>query len=343
MTAVPVLGSPVSFDHLLRLSDDGALFEHAAFTVPRPEHGSCVDDLARGLVVLVREPSPAAPLRALTESYLRLVVDAQDPDGRFHNRRDRWGRWTDAPSLEDCWGRALWGLGTVAARDADRGRARLALQHFERSARHRSPHLRAEVFAALGAAEVLTAHTGHRRARELLRAVADRLLAAPVEPGWPWPEPRLHYANGSLPEVLLAAGHLLGDRRLLDAGLRVLGWLLDVETTGDQLSVTPVGGWARGELRPGYDQQPIEVAALADACGRALAITGDPRWASGLERCRAWFLGTNDTGAMLLDVVSGGGCDGLTRDGRNENQGAESTIALISTLQRSAAVTCAAA
>lgn len=341
MTAVPVLGPPVSFEHLLRLSDAGGLFEHAELTVPRPEHGYCVDDIARGLVVLAREPEPAAPLRTLAEGYLALVVDAQSADGRFHNRRDLTARWTDRPSLEDCWGRALWGLGSVAARWDDEPRARLALRHFERGARHRSPHLRAEVFAALGAAEVLATHPGHRAARRLLATTADRLLAAPADDGWPWPEPRLRYANGSMPEVLLAAGDLLAEPRLLDAGLRLLGWLLDLETSGDRLSVTPVGGWARGEVRPGYDQQPIEVAALADACARALALTGDPRWAAGLERCRTWFLGANDTGVMLLDVISGGGCDGLMEHGRNENQGAESTIALISTLQRSAAVTVA--
>ncbi|MBW4722327.1 hypothetical protein [Saccharothrix obliqua] len=35
----------------------------------------------------------------------------------------------------------------------------------------------------------------------------------------------------------------------------------------------------------------------------------------------------------LLDEETGGGCDGLSRDGRNRNQGAESTLALLSTLQ----------
>ncbi len=329
----------MSFAHLLRLSSQGGLFEHAQLTEPRPEHGYCVDDLARGLVVLARESSLSAPLRTLAEGYFRLVVDAQSSDGRFHNRRSLEDRWTDTPSLEDCWGRALWGLGTVAGRWDDEPRALLALQHFERGAQHRSPHLRAEVFAALGAAEVLASRPGHRLAHRLLSRTAARLLAAPANQAWPWPEPRLRYANGSLPEVLLAAGDLLEDQRLLDAGLRMLGWLLDVETFEDRLSVTPVGGWAQGEARPGYDQQPIEVAALADACARALALTDDPRWSLGLERCRRWFLGSNDTGVMLLDMNSGGGCDGLQRHGRNENQGAESTLALISTLQHTAAVT----
>jgi hypothetical protein len=216
--------------------------------------------------------------------------------------------------------------------------AEVALSRFERGASHRSPHLRADVFAALGAAEVLTRWPDHGSARALLAETAERLVSRVPDATWPWPEPRLRYANGSVPEVLVAAGSLLDDERLLTSGLRMLDWLLDVETTGDRLSVTPVGGWARGEVRPGFDQQPIEVAALADACGRAFDVTGDRRWAVGLRRCRAWFLGANDIGVMLLDVMSGGGCDGLGRYGRNENQGAESTLALISTLQRSAGV-----
>ena len=48
----------------------------------------------------------------------------------------------------------------------------------------------------------------------------------------------------------------------------------------------------------------------------------------------AWFLGDNDTQIPMFDPGTGGGYDGLERDGRNDNQGAESTIALISTLQQ---------
>jgi hypothetical protein len=160
------------------------------------------------------------------------------------------------------------------------------------------------------------------------------LIGRPVHDlDWGWPEPRLAYANAILPEVLLAAGSLLEDPSALTDGLAMLAWLLDVETSGDQLSVTPAAGWTTGEPRPGFDQQPIEVAALADACARAFELTGDPRWRDGVRRAAGWFLGDNDSGTPLLDAVSGGGCDGLERNGRNENQGAESTLALISTMQ----------
>jgi hypothetical protein len=47
----------------------------------------------------------------------------------------------------------------------------------------------------------------------------------------------------------------------------------------------------------------------------------------------AWFLGENDTGAVMWDPLTGGGFDGLEVDGVNLNQGAESTLAFVSTLQ----------
>ncbi len=335
MSGPAISSAPVSFAHLFRLSDEGGLFEHARLTEPRPEHGYCVDDIARGLVVVAREPGPTEQLSTLADFYLWLVTDAQSDDGSFHNRRDLELRWTDEPSFEDCWGRALWGLGTAAARlPVGSESATLALTHFDRSAGTRSSHLRATAFAALGAAEVLARHPDHPGAKSLLRDAATTIAThCDFSRPWPWPEPRLRYANATLPEVLVAAGTLLSEPAWLDTGLSLLGWLLDVETNGDHVSVTPVGGWAYGEPRPGFDQQPIEVAALADACARAYAVAHDPRWREALLRCEGWFLGANDAGISLIDDISGGGCDGLHQSSRNENQGAESTLALISTFQ----------
>jgi len=188
-------------------------------------------------------------------------------------------------------------------------------------------------FAALGAAEILTIDPDDRTARNVL-AAARRVIGRPTgSASWPWPEARLTYANAVLPEALIAAGEHLGDTPALDEGLYLLGWLLDIETRGTHLSVTPVGGWTLGEARPGFDQQPIEVAALADGCARAYRMTGESRWSEGVTRAANWFLGDNDAATPLLDAATGGGCDGLHDAGRNANQGAESTLAMLGTLQ----------
>lgn len=184
---------PVSFDHLLRLSDDTGLFEHARGVIPRRQHGYCVDDVARGLVVLSREPKLEPPLVDLAACYLAFVAHAQDAAGGCHNRLGYDRRWHDRPSTDDCWGRALWGLGSLAADGTPLWLRAEALDRFEISAVCRSPWRRATAFAALGAAAVVAAHPDHSGARRLLVDALPTLGRAGDDADWPWPEPRLSY------------------------------------------------------------------------------------------------------------------------------------------------------
>lgn len=114
----------------------------------------------------------------------------------------------------------------------------------------------------------------------------------------------------------------------------MLDFLLNLETYTGHLSVTPVGGRGRFDAKPAFDQQPIEVAAIADACARAWEFTGNPRWLAEVKRAWGWFLGDNDVGVEMFDSNVGAGYDGLTPTGPNLNQGAESTIAMLSTTQQ---------
>jgi len=319
--------------HLLHLSDDVGLLEHARGAVARLEHGYCVDDAARAAILLCREPHPSAYLAGLAGRYTVFVIRAQGPDGGFRNRLGHNGEWQDEPGTGDWWGRALWGLGTAAAHGPDWIRAS-ALSGFDRGAGIRPIHVRSMVFAALGAVQVLNAYPAHRAARELLAAAVVAIGPDGPSRAWPWPQKRLHYANAAIPEVLIGAGHLLRDKAMRERGLRLLGWLLETESVAGHFSPAPVGGRSPGDLQPAYDQQPIEIAALADACASAFAITGDPRWAHGIRRAAAWFDGDNDLRAPMRDPATGGGYDGLTPTGPNRNQGAESTLALLSTFQQ---------
>ena len=324
---------PPRFDHLISMTDRRGTFEHAKLGSPRLEHGYCTDDMARVLVVATRERRRTHEIQGLEAQSIRFLRNAQARDGRYRNRMDRRGRWQDEASLEDCWGRSIWALGTAAAH-ADVGwKRRVATAELGRAARRRSPWPRAMAYAALGAAELLSVTPDHRVARSLLTDAADGMPGRPVSTGWPWPEPRLTYANAVLPESMIAAGHRLGRLDLLGHGLDLLGWLLDHESSEGHLSVTPAGGSDPGEPRPAFDQQPIEVAALAEACARAASLDEDPRWPRGVAAAAAWFLGDNDGGQPMWDPATGGCYDGLQAGGVNRNQGAESTLAALATLQ----------
>jgi hypothetical protein len=320
------------FEHLARMTTADGLFEHALLTEPRRDHGYCLDDVSRGLVVAVREPEPSAQVTGMVASYLEFTTQAQDESGAFHNRRNVARVWTDSPSLDDHWGRALWAVGTTAALAGGTVREQ-ALAVASRGMQARSPWPRAMAYAALGAAEVLRTHPGDLAARELLVDVRALMSRPRIARGWPWPEPRLTYANAVLPEALIAIGDALNDAALLGHGLDLLRWLLDLQTRDGHISVTPAAGLAPGEALPGYDQQPIEVSALAEACWRAHAATGDARWVDAVQQCAQWFLGANDVGLTLYDQMTGGCSDGLHSTRVNLNQGAESTLAALSTLQ----------
>lgn len=322
------------FDHLLRLTDRRGTLEHSLLTEPLPEHGYCTDDVARVLVVATRDHGPGRTLNGLAGVALRFLNEAQALTGPCRNRMDSTGNWIDEPALEDAWGRCIWGLGTAAAHSNVAWARQSALMQFERAAQERSPWPRAMAFAALGAAELLAFDREHAAARALLTDYAASVPAPNNDPTWPWPEPRLTYANAVVPEAMIAAGDALADATLCQRGLDLLAWLVVVEMGDSHLSPTPVAGRGPEDASPGFDQQPIEVSSLADACARAAAVDINPAWRAGVEAAAAWFMGDNDAGEPMWDPNTGGGYDGLHADGVNRNQGAESTLAVISTLQQ---------
>jgi hypothetical protein len=321
------------FDHLLHMTDHRATFEHALMTEPRREHGYCTDDMARVLAVATREPDASGAVNGLARKAIQFLNDAQSSSGACRNRMDSAGHWSDQPSTDDHWGRCLWGLGIAAAHSGVSLVRRLAVIQFERAAQVRSPHPRAMANAAVGAAELLTFEPSNASARRLLTDYAAAVAPTTGSADWPWPEARLTYANAILPEAMIAAGVALKDAVLERRGLNLLEWLLGYETAAGHLSPTPVGGHGPQDDRPAFDQQPIEVAALADACARAATVDAREIWPEGIRLAAAWFDGANDSGLVMWDPDTGGGFDGLLADCVNLNQGAESTIAVISTRQ----------
>ena len=319
---------PPDYGYLLGLIDDTGIFEHSLYGVPRREHGYTVDDASRGLVILCAAPD-VEPIRAATRTLLAFILDSLTRAGWFRNRLSFDRQWAHEPRTDDTQGRAIWAL-CVAATTAHRPELREAaasalaeIQPLE------TEHLRPLTYAALGAEALWRPDHNDPLATHLAKPIVDRLW---VMPGL-WPEPRLTYANGRIPAAMLAAGTVCDDTDLVEHGLQTLSWLVTTETRDGHFSFTPVGGWASEEPRPGFDQQPVEAAAMSDACERAWVITGEDHWKQSVLRCGEWLLGANDSGVPLYDQSSGATADGLMREGVNGNRGAESTISGLEVLQ----------
>lgn len=334
---------PVRRQHLDALGGPFGIWQHAVGTTPSEVFGSCTDDVARVLLVdlLHRRELGWPAVRAAAWRSLRFLGEAFDPaTGCFRNFRAADGSWLEAAGSEDSQGRALLALGVALAEapeDAAVARARTLFVGTLPAIR-RVTALRATASALLGCSAALDGGLRgetQRAFEELASRLRRAFTAVELDPDWPWPEAVLTYENALLPRALLVAGARLGDDDLRRTGLRVLDWLVRVQTTPDG-SFSPVGSsgwWPRGEARSRFDQQPIEATAMILAAEAAFRETGEERYLRVVEMAYGWFLGDNELGVPLVDPASGGCHDGLTPRGVNLNEGAESTLMWLTALE----------
>jgi len=328
----------IKLEYLRRMTDDTGMLQHAKYTVPDRTHGYCVDDNARALIVVVTlqdlQPLDSA-LSGLAAVYLSFLGHAfNEQSGRFRNFMSYDRRWLEEAGSEDSHGRALWGLGIAVALGRDKGQVSFASDLFQRTLdtveHFTSP--RAIAFVIIGIHAYLSRYSGDSRVKRMRKILADRLMAwfrDSATEDWPWCEDILSYDNARLPQALLLSGRWLPDGEMLEMGLRSLEWLHKVQTdeTGRHFAAIGNDGWlTRGGEKARFDQQPLEAAAMVDACIEAFNYTRDEEWIAYAYRCLNWYQGENDLGVPLCDYATGGCRDGLEAQGANENQGAESTL-----------------
>ncbi|MFW6338320.1 MAG: glycosyltransferase family 4 protein [Alkalispirochaetaceae bacterium] len=330
----------LKLDHLLRMSDQTGIFQHAKFNVPDFQEGYCTDDNARAFLLcsLLNETgasSPGADLREKESTYLSFLLAAMDSDsGRFRNFMSFGREWLEDTGSEDSHGRALWALGIGAGRANGPGHRQLSAKLFEEGieATRSFTSPRAWAFTLIGLYYYLQHCPGREEILETGRQLTERLVqlweqCATDE--WPWFEERATYENPRLSQALLLSGRSMSNTRAFEIGLKTLGWLDSIQETQSG-SFRPIGSngfYARGGERADFDQQPVESQAMVSACVAAFRATGERRWWRAARRSFEWFLGRNDLGVALYDPGTGGCADGLHADRVNENQGAESTLA----------------
>ncbi len=324
---------------LMAMCDDTGIFQHAVHCVPDRNHGYCVDDNARALLLAcyLTRPGERRLPEALVGRFASFVQHAWNRDTRhFRNFMSFDRRWLEDRGSQDSHGRTLWALGECARsgptphlRRWAAGLFRDALPTVESFG---SP--RAWAFTLLGLDAYLTIAPTDWRADRMRGVLADWLLTllSRVEtPEWVWFEAGLTYENARLPEALILTGAAVESPAYLQAGLRSLRWLTRVQTSPARL-FRPVGTEGFGDqwrAPEAFDQQPVEAAASISAYLAAARVEGGKAWGQEARRAFDWFLGANDLAVPLADVETGGCRDGLHPDRVNENQGAESILSYL--------------
>jgi glycosyltransferase involved in cell wall biosynthesis len=332
----------LDFRHLQIMTDGVGLTQHAVYAIPDRRFGYCTDDNARALTVamwqwdLRKDPQ----VQPLISQYLAFLVHAFNEERhRFRNFMSYSRQWLEEVGSEDSHARAILACGVTAELSPYESTLGLAVRLFKDAlpAVEDFTWPRSWAFTIVGLDSYLRRFPEDADAQRMLERLGARLLARYQRVGhsdWPFVEESLTWGNARVPHGLLVAGARLDVPEMIETALTSLHWLLRIQTApAGHLSVIGNQGWyVRGGHRAVFDQQPVEVMDLAEACSAAYRLTGDRAWLIEIRRCLEWFLGRNDQGLSLYDYSTGGCRDGLHSTGVNANQGAESTLAWLTTL-----------
>jgi len=326
-------------DHIVKLTDDTGLYQHAKFTIPNRLHGYCTDDNARGVIAMVKYycqyPDPQA-LRLL-DIYLSFIMYAQNPDGSIRNFMNFDRTWWEHEPMNDAFGRVLWAFGSVMAHSPSPAYLSVVKDCFDRAVGHiQQQHPRGMAYAILGLCDYLKQFPGASDIKRELELAADGLVAQHREnhyADWDWFEDILTYDNAVLPHALFVAGLTLGNEKYVEVATRTAEFLLENTFDGDHFTFVGCKGWyERHKARANFDQQPIETVGTVMMLRAAYDVTKDAKFLKLQRTAFDWFLGANDLRVPLYDFRTKGCSDGLMAGGINSNQGAESTLSFLLSL-----------
>ncbi|HHY46191.1 MAG TPA: hypothetical protein GX506_02685 [Firmicutes bacterium] len=357
---------PLKLDHLMRLTDSTGIIQHSTYGLPNLASGYTTDDNARALGFVLRLLiSDAVPLSEveidgaagpefvdrvrsallqLAERYMSFLVYVQKPDGGFHNFVDYTRAFADEDGSEDSFGRAMLACAQAMTQDVHQGVRMAARETWNRAVRRvagvRSPRARAHLILAFTHFLTRGLRTGSelgdetsgyleslsKHARALLhqyRSVATR--------DWRWFEDYLTYSNGVMPEALFWAYQCTGVQEYLDVAIESLHFLTKINFRQGRLKLVGNHGWYfKGGDVGQFDEQPVDASHMVDVYAIAYRVTGEGKYRSLMMKAFEWFYGKNALGVSLYNPETGGCHDGLTPDGPNLNQGAESLLCYLS-------------
>jgi glycosyltransferase involved in cell wall biosynthesis len=315
--------------------DGTGMLQHSCGLIPDRHHGYCLDDNVRALMLMneAGDARNANHYRTIL-TLCSFIQYAFNPEtGNFRNFMGYDRSWLEHEGSEDSNGRAIWAFGH-SYRFAPMADVReWGRQWFDRSTTLAlgmgSP--RAMAFAAIGAAHVLDADPHHAKAGEILAHVGEtlfQLLKASTRSDWVWFETVLGYDNPRLPEALMRAGKYADNPDWIETGVDALRWINEKQCSERRL-FQPIGSDGFGQQHDflPFDQQPLEAWSAIDACAAANEIAPMSEWGQHARSAMGWFYGRNDRGITLADIANGTCRDGITRQGVNENRGAESILA----------------
>ncbi len=328
---------PLNLSHIVSLTDDTGLIQHAIFNIPNRKEGYCIDDNARALMLMVfacKDKKNVAAFRLLP-IYLSFMHYMQTPTGEFKNFMGYDKSCFEEKGSEDSFGRTVMALGFLINEGVSTAFVKAGMDMFLRSYHHidKLESIRGIANSIVGVCQFIKYNYPDDIKTQLVIKLADKMVAMYEDnshPGWHWFEPILTYDNAILPLALLNAYEVTNDEKYLSIAFEAMDFLESKVFYKNILRPIGNNGWLKeGGVAAQFDQQGIDAMAMVLFYSQAFRNTRDYINVNKMNKCYQWFLGKNDLKVSLYDPQSGGCADGLHSEGINLNQGAESTLSFL--------------
>ncbi|WP_245945958.1 glycosyltransferase [Flavobacterium magnum] len=330
-----------NLDHIKKMTTDFGILQFSKINTPDINSGYTIDDNARAMIALCQHykmTHDEADLKYI-RIYLDFIAYCERSDEMFMNYVDYNHNFTsqnNEVNLEDSTGRAIWGLGYVVslANVLPDDIVQKAEDIMERTFRHvqhiHSPRAMAFIIKGL---YYYNRSIDSAQAIDLATLFADRLVQMyrhESSADWKWYESYLTYANSVLPEALLCAYTLTGNREYRDVAKETMDFLLSKTFTDSAIKVICNKTWQqKGSDNDAFGEQPIDVAYTIITLRKFHDIFKDPEYLRKMEMAFNWFLGNNHLEQIIYNPCTGGCFDGLEEKNVNLNQGSESTVSYL--------------
>ncbi|MBT1280359.1 beta-L-arabinofuranosidase domain-containing protein [Thermoanaerobacter sp. CM-CNRG TB177] len=331
------------FQHLFNLTDDTGILQHSLYSIPDLTKGYTTDDNTRALIAasMLYEVYKDEKYLELLRRYLSFLIYAQNSKGYFRNFMNYNREFIEEVGSEDCFGRCLWSLGYLLNTNLSNGFKNVALALLKKALPNVANlnFLRGNAYSLIGLSLLYNSDVtefNKEKIKNLMISISKKIVQRyrqNKDGEWKWFENVMTYSNAVIPWSLLKVYTVTKDEEVLEVAKESMEFLAKVTFKNDYFKPVGCKGWyKKGNEKPAeFDEQPIEACETALMYTEAYKIFKEEKYREKAFKCYKWFLGENSKNVSLVDEETGGCYDGLTKDGVNLNEGAESVISLIIT------------
>jgi len=332
VNTVQYLKAP-NMSFLKKLTTMTGVLQHTTYGIPDRNLGYALDDNARALVVAIEyyKIFKKKEWLDLAVTYISFLTHSRREDGFFNNFQRFDHRFIKDVS-QDAFGEVVWALGvTIASKTrSDLTQAAKRLFGEIKGNLKKLTYARPKAYAILGLYELAKIEK-NKEVLELISELSKQLVAqylANKSIEWTWFENILNYGNYIIPAALFKSYEITKNKSFLDVAEESIEFL-NMHSFTSQGIPAPIGseGWMKkGEVKPEFDQQPVDAAYAVLANIAAFKATKEAEYLNSAKTWFSWFHGFNTQKVVVCDPKTGTCFDAVNRQGVNLNQGAESVI-----------------